>query len=81
MSTHPSSPDLQVLRPSGPPEPPPDRGRLLTAAQVAAELFGGTVSAAWVRRHVPFKLTLGHSTVRWYELDVRAWVESRRASA
>jgi len=73
-------PELRVVpRAPGPLEPPPDRGRLLTAQQVAAELLGGTVSPAWVRRHVPHKLTLGHSTVRWFELDVRAWAEGRRA--
>jgi predicted DNA-binding transcriptional regulator AlpA len=57
---------------------PADRGRLLKAQQVADELFGGTVSASWVRRHVPNKIRLGHSTVRWYQLDVRAWLESLR---
>jgi len=57
---------------------PPDRGRLLTAAQVAAELFSGTVSAAWVRRTVPGKLRLGHSTVRYYEHDVRAWIAAQQ---
>ena len=73
--------DLHVLRPDAVPSaPPPDRGRLLTAAQVAAELLGGTVSPGWVREHVPYKLTLGHSTVRWYAADVRAWLEARRAS-
>jgi predicted DNA-binding transcriptional regulator AlpA len=56
--------------------PPPNRGRLLTPAQVA-ELIGG-LSPAWVRRNVPYKVCLGHSTVRWYENDVRAWLESRR---
>ena len=58
---------------------PPDRGRLLSASEVA-RLIGG-VSAAWVRRQVPHKLTLGHSTVRWYEADVRRWLERCRASA
>jgi len=58
-------------------EPPPNRGRLLTPAQVAA-LIGGRVSAAWVRRTVPHKVQLGHSTVRWYEADVLAWLETRR---
>ena len=78
----PPSGQLQVLRPYPvPPEPPPDRGRLLTATQVAAELLGGTVSPAWVRRHVPDKVVLGHSTVRWFEADVRAWVEGLRTSA
>ena len=38
------------------------------------------VSAAWVRRHVPHKLELGHSTVRWFEADVRAWLEARRSA-
>ena len=56
--------------------PPPDRGRLLTPAEVA-ELIGG-VSPAWVRRNVPYKVPLGHSTVRWFEDDVLSWLESRR---
>jgi len=73
--------DLHVLRPdTAPSAPPPDRGRLLTAAQVAAELLGGTVCPVWVRRHVLPKVVLGHSTVRWYAADVRAWLEARRAS-
>ncbi|MGQ0701983.1 MAG: helix-turn-helix transcriptional regulator [Gemmatimonadales bacterium] len=67
----------QVL-PLQPLAPPLDRGRLLTPAQVA-ELIG-EVSEAWVRRNVPHKVTLGHSTVRWYEADVRAWLESRRGA-
>ena len=62
-----------------PTAPPPDRGRLLSPADVV-QLIGG-VSTAWVRRHVPHKLALGHSTVRWYERDVRAWLEERRQSA
>ena len=61
-------------------EPPADRGRLLTAAQVAAELFNGSVSTAWVRRNVPHKVVLGHSTVRWYAGDVQAWINALRAS-
>lgn len=74
-------PELYILRAEAGPLPaPPDRGRLLTAAQLAAQLFNGTVSPAWVRRHVPYKLALGHSTVRWYEVDVRTWLEERRAS-
>jgi len=58
------------------PLPPPNRGRLLTAAQVAETI--GSVSSAWVRRYVPHKLRLGHSTVRWYEHDVLTWIESRQ---
>jgi predicted DNA-binding transcriptional regulator AlpA len=71
--------DLRVVRPSGPLEPPPNRGRLLTPVQVA-ELVGG-VSAAWVRRNVPNKVTLGHSTIRYYEMDVWVWIASRRGAA
>lgn len=63
-----TTPALQVLTPSASNEqrggPPINRGRLLTAAQVAELLFSGTVSTAWVRRNVPHKLVLGHSTVR-----------------
>jgi hypothetical protein len=76
-----SRPPLEVIRPAGPLAPPPDRGRLLTAEQVAAELFSGTVSPAWVRRHVPHKIVLGHSTVRWYELDVLEWIAAQRDGA
>lgn len=61
--------------PGGPPVP---RGRLLSAEQVATELLGGAVSEAWVRRHLPHGVRLGHSTVRWFEVDVQAWLEARR---
>lgn len=60
-------------------DPPVNRGRLLTAAQVGAELFNGTVSAAWVRRNVPYKVVLGHSTVRWYATDVQLWISTKRS--
>ncbi|MFC1639214.1 helix-turn-helix transcriptional regulator [Gemmatimonadota bacterium] len=56
-------------------EPPPDRGRLLTAKEVA-EMVGR--SEAWVRRNMPYKIRLGHSTVRWYEHDVLRHVEGCR---
>ena len=58
-------------------EAPPDRGRLLTAEQVA-DLIGGGVSTAWVRANVPHKLTLGRRTVRWYERDVYEFLASLR---
>lgn len=60
--------------PLAPLRAPPARGRLLTAEAVAA-LIGG-VSPSWVRRTVPGKLRLGHSTVRWYEGDVLQWIEA-----
>ena len=64
-----------------PPEPPLDRGRLMNAKQVAAELFNGQVSAAWVRRNLPGKIVLGHSTVVWREYDVRDWITQRGSAA
>lgn len=77
----PSDPVLRGVPrpPPGSPKLPRDRGRLLTAAQVATELFFGTVSPTWVRRHVTPKVVLGHSTVRFYEHDVLHWIASRRS--
>ena len=73
---------LQVLRVEHPEVPTPTpRGRLLTAVQVAELLFNNTVSSAWVRRNVPHKLVLGHSTTRWFEYDVQAWIETQRTLA
>lgn len=58
--------------------PPPDRGRLLDAAQVADSLFGGRVKPRWVLEHIPCKVRFGHRTVFYYEADVRAWIEGHR---
>jgi predicted DNA-binding transcriptional regulator AlpA len=46
---------------------------------VRSEIFCNAVSEWWVRRNVaPDKrLRLGHSTVAWYEDDVRDWLDSR----
>jgi predicted DNA-binding transcriptional regulator AlpA len=75
-----SAAGLRVLRRSpASTKPPPHRGRLLTARQVATELFCTTVSPAWVRRHVTPKVVLGHSTVRFYEHDVIDWIACRRS--
>ncbi len=54
-----------------------ERGRLLTAAEVS-QIIGR--SAGWVKAHVPHKVSIGHRTVRWYELDVKVWLESQRAA-
>lgn len=62
-------------------EPPPDRGPLMKPEAVAAELFGGHVTAQWVRRNVRPKVRLGHSTVLFYRRDVEAWIEARRKGA
>ena len=71
---------MTVLPMYPPVEAPPDRGRFLTAAQVAADLLNGAVSAAWVRRRLPHKVRLGHSTVGWFEGDVKAYLERCRES-
>lgn len=61
---------------------PPTRGRLLSPAEIVALIGGDSpVSEQWVRRTVPYKMTLSHSVVRWYEADVLAWLEARRKSA
>lgn len=53
-----------------------DRGRLLDAAQVQV-LIGGTVppSLDWIYAHVPGKHKLSHRCVRWFENDIRLWLE------
>ena len=55
---------------------PPYRGKLMNAIQVG-EMIGRKDD--WVRKHVPRKMTLGHSTVRWYEHDVLDWLEQLRS--
>jgi predicted DNA-binding transcriptional regulator AlpA len=59
------------------------RGRLMSAREIAAEIFCGSRSEQWVKRHVApqYKLRLGHSTVRWWEVHVREWIDRQRAAA
>ena len=71
----PEGTEAGALRPSG------NRGRLMNAQQIADELFHGHVTAAWVRRNLPGKIVLGHSTVCWYEDDVLRWIQDRRLKA
>lgn len=56
----------------------PSRGRLMTAREIAEQIFGGHKSGEWIRRTIPNKVVLGHSTVMWYEADVWEFIESRR---
>lgn len=58
--------------------PSPDRGRLMTAQEIAREIFRGNVSPEWVRRKLPKKIDLGHSTKAWWESDVIEYIESRK---
>lgn len=62
------------------PAVPADRGRLLTAEEVATELLRGKVTGAWVRRNISCKIRLGRRTVLYYEADVRAFLEARRGA-
>ena len=61
------------------PAPPPDRGRLLSAEEVAAELYHGKVTAKWVRRYLKVgKVKLSHTRRAWFERDVREHLEQSR---
>jgi hypothetical protein len=52
--------------------------RLMSAEQVAKELFGNTVTADWVKRNLcgphSGRIKLGHKTVRWNRPSVEAYV-------
>jgi predicted DNA-binding transcriptional regulator AlpA len=48
---------------------------LLNAEQVAEMI--GNVTAEWVRRTVPGKRVLGHSTVRWRPGEVLDWIDNQ----
>ncbi len=64
------------------PEPPPDLGRLMTAEEVVAKCFNDTVTVSWVKKHLKAgRVRLGHSTVRWYEKPVRAWITEQLEAA
>ena len=67
---------------TGAPSAAQPRGRLMRPKAVRTEFFHNQVSEWWVRRNVaPDKrIKLGHSTLMWYEHDVAAWVEQRKAS-
>ena len=55
---------------------PRNRGRVMNAQQVAHEVFDDLVSPEWVRRNLPNKITMGHSTVWWHEFDVIEYIHS-----
>lgn len=54
---------------------------MMSSTDVAADLFAGNVTAAWVRRNVRPKIRLGHSTCLFYEHDVRRWIDQHREGA
>lgn len=59
---------------------PVPRGRMVSAQEIATELYHGKVTAKWVLTHVPNKMKFGHKTVLWYSDDVVAYIESVRAA-
>ena len=66
----PRGPALQIV-----PRPPERIGRLLDAAEVAAQLFCGKVTPQWVRRSLQAgRVRLGHRTVLWEEETVKRWI-------
>ena len=61
---------------------PPSRGPLLTPRKVQEKLAAGgfKVSREWLKQTLPHRVTLSERVYGWYEHDVNAWMESRRAS-
>jgi hypothetical protein len=59
-----------------------ERGKLLSAAEVAQQVFGGKVSKKWVFGNVPthYRHNVGRC-VLYYEGEVRAWVDTLREAA
>ena len=65
--------------------PPPDRGRLWYDFEIPDEFFRGLPGieqkVRWVREHLPkdTRIRIGQKSA-WYESDIRAFLESRRAA-
>lgn len=61
---------------------PADRGPLVNVRTIRREIFNNQVTEWWIRRNVApdRKIRLGHSTVLWYEADVRAWLRDREGA-
>lgn len=59
-----------------------DRGRLLTARQIAAEYFPGLVGHKWILEHAPLELRVKvGKRVCYYELEVLAWRDTLQDAA
>lgn len=58
------------------------RGRLLSANQIAVELFDDASKERWIRQSLApeARMTLGSSTVVWWELDVLEWLQTKRGT-
>lgn len=59
----------------GIPQAPPHIGRLLTAKEVADEIFRGNVTPRWVKETLKAgRARLGHNTVFWEEYTVKQFI-------
>jgi hypothetical protein len=58
-----------------------DRGRMMTPAEVAAEIFSGKIKGKWVLQNAPsrYRVPLGR-LVCFRELDMIEWRESLTGS-
>ena len=70
----------------GPPEPPPDKGPLLTAQQILDRYFTvdgkRLTSRKWILANAPADKMVPISRNHcWHELDVRQWLASRQQRA
>lgn len=67
-------------RPTFPLDSTTNRGRLIGPPQIRADIFADAVSEWWIRKNVAprDKITLGRSTVMWYETDVYRWIDEQR---
>ena len=57
--------------------PPPDRGRLLTSAEVVELLMPRGISERFVREHVYPRVSIARR-VFFYEADVKDWLQEQR---
>jgi len=55
---------------------PQDRGRLLTAEQIADEILHDPRKRRWVTANLPNRVVIGTRTLRWWERDVYAYLDS-----
>ena len=53
-------------------------GRLMTADEISKQIFRGHVSAAWVRRNLPGKISPSHSRAFWWEREVYEQLNSQK---
>ena len=58
------------------PAHPKDRGRLLTADEIARDILRDERKRRWVVANIPNRVVVGTRTIRWWERDVYAYLDS-----